>query len=493
MSEFKKNVVSGIGWSFVNQVAVQALNLLITLVLVRYITPGQFGTLGMVTVLTGFAYAFLNFGFASALVQKKEVSEKDRSTIFVLSLASGLFLYVLFFVSAGAIASFYGKPELRTLIRFVALNFLMLSLGIVQSSMLTRALNFKRLALINITSIVVAGISAIVVAVQGGGVWSLVVQSLVLSGLNAVLFFFFSGVRVQFGFDRSAFRSMFSFGGNAAADSMLSYWARNLDNLLIAKFLGDVSLGLYAKAYAVMLLPLVNFSQVISKVLFPSFSSIQQDRKKIKRVYLKVTRIIAFVTFPAMVILWALAENFVHVFFGANWVDMIPILQVLCWLGIPQSILTLNGSIYLALGRADLAFRVGLFLKLSLAIGFIVGLWQGGLIGLAIGYAIAGTINFYPSFYFAGRLVDLRFGELLTQLSRLIIATAIVGAAIFQLKQAGMFAASGMLLELLALTAIGVVIYFVILLVFRAPVLKELKAELAGLRQRKSAVRQSPT
>ncbi len=477
MSDFKKNVVSGISWSFVNQVAAQVLNLLITIILVRFITPGEFGTLGMVTVLTGFAYAFLNFGFAAALIQKDEVSEKDLSTVFFVSITSGIFLYGLFFISAGPIAQFYAKPELKTLVRLIALNFLILSLGIVQSSILIKKLHFKKIAQINIFSIVVSGATAVVLALQGYGIWSLVVQSLVLSFLSTTLFLLFSGIKVRLGFDRTAFRGMFNFGGHAAADSMLGYWARNLDNLLVAKYLGDVSLGLYSKAYSVMLLPLVNFSQVISKVLFPSFSMIQQDKEKIKRIYLKITRIIAFVTFPVMIILWALSENIVLVIFGDAWAGMIPVLEILCWLGIPQSILTLNGSIYHSLGRADLAFRVGLWLKLNLVIGFVAGLYYGGLIGLAWGYTIAGMINFYPGFYFAGRLINLYMIEQLSNLKSVIISTLVAGGAIFVLKQMAWLSSLGLAWELLLLTMMGLVTYVLLLYMLRAPVLKELREE----------------
>ncbi len=133
MSDFKKDVVRGIGWSFINQIASQVLSLLITIVLVRFVSPGEFGTLGMVTVLTGFANAFLNFGFAATLVQKEEINDKDISTVFTVGLVSSLLIYAVFFFSSGAIAAFYDKPELQTLVKVIALNFLVLSVGVVQS------------------------------------------------------------------------------------------------------------------------------------------------------------------------------------------------------------------------------------------------------------------------------------------------------------------------------------------------------------------------
>ena len=477
MSDFKKNVVSGIGWSFVNQIASQILSLIITIVLVRFVSPEEFGTLGMITVLTGFANAFLNFGFAASLIQKESVTDADLSTVFTVGIGSSVVLYTLFFLGAESIAGFYDKPELTELIRVVALNFLILSFGLVQSSMLIRRLQFKKIALINISSLLLAGVAAISMAVSGYGVWSLVVQSLLFAAISGALFWIMSGVTVRVKFHLASFKEMFNFGGHAAADSVLGYWARNLDNLLIAKFLGDFALGVYSKAYSVMLLPLVNFSQVASKVLFPSFASIQHDKPQIKRIYLRITRIIAFVAFPIMAILWALSENFVYVVFGAAWVAMIPVLEILCWLGIPQSILALNGSIYHSLGRADLAFRIGLFLKLNLAIGIIAGLYFGGLLGLVIGYAIAGAVNFYPSFYFAGRLIDLELKELLQNLSKIIAGTVVAGASAFYFKTAGWVKEVGMAGEFLIVAGLAVTIYILVTTWLKVSVLREIKEE----------------
>jgi PST family polysaccharide transporter len=160
---------------------------------------------------------------------------------------------------------------------------------------------------------------------------------------------------------------------------------------------------------------------------------------------------------------------------------MIPLLEILCWLGIPQSILTLNGSIYHSLGRADLAFRVGLILKLNLVIGFVAGLYFGGLLGLALGYAIAGTVNFYPSFYFAGRLIDLKLGEQLKNLQGIVGCALARGIFVFAAKQGRLLEGWGLLQELLVLTAGGAVLYLLLLFLFKIPVLDELKVELRGV------------
>ena len=142
--------------------------------------------------------------------------------------------------------------------------------------------------------------------------------------------------------------------------------------------------------------------------MFPSFSVIQEDKQKIREVYLKITRTIALVTFPLMFGLFVLVKPFVMVVFGPKWTEMIPLLQVLCLLGIPQSIGTLNGNLYLSQGRADLQFRISLILKANILLSIIVGL-RWGVMGVAIGYTIASLINSYPSISYAVRLINMTF------------------------------------------------------------------------------------
>jgi PST family polysaccharide transporter len=211
------------------------------------------------------------------------------------------------------------------------------------------------------------------------------------------------------------------------------YWTRNADNLLIGKYLSSDSLGIYSQAYRILLFPVSNISGVINQVFFPSFSKIQDDKPKIKKYHLQLTRAVAFITFPLMVGLYSTSSHFVLALFGAKWSGMIAIIQIFCVLGINQSIMALNGNLYLSQGRADLQFRVGIIFKLNIIIGIIVGL-QWGIMGVAIGYAIASLINVYPNFYFAGGLVDLSFKELVINLTPVTIVSLSMGGIVLLIE-----------------------------------------------------------
>ena len=247
-------------------------------------------------------------------------------------------------------------------------------------------------------------------AYWGFGVWSLAVHS-VIGSIATVLFLWnLSNWRPDFTFSWGAVKDLLGFSTNLLGTQILNYWVRNIDNLLIGRFLGTSALGLYSRAYSIMLYPLVNVSRVISRVMFPALSIIRDEKDRVKNLYLRMTRVIAMITFPLMAGLFVTAEPLVLTLLGDRWTDIIPLLKIFTVLGALQSIGTLNGNLYLSQGRADLQFRVSLFLKANVIFAIVIGL-RWGIIGVATCYAMASVINSYPAFYFAGRLVNITYFE----------------------------------------------------------------------------------
>jgi PST family polysaccharide transporter len=178
-----------------------------------------------------------------------------------------------------------------------------------------------------------------------------------------------------------------------------------------------------------MLFPLYNISWALSGVLFPSLSIIQNDKIRVKKIHLQVTRTIALLTFPMMAGLFVTTESFVIAIFGPQWSEMIPILRIFCVLGMAQSIVTLNGNLYLSQGRTDLQFKLGIFLKVIVIMGIVIGL-RWGVTGVAIGYTVAWFITIYPAVFFAGKLVKLTFSELVKSLSSIFICATLMAVLV---------------------------------------------------------------
>lgn len=432
MNEFRYRTLNGIAWSVVSQVGRQVLTFVIGVILARLLSPREFGLVAMITVITGFATIFAELGFSAALIQKQDVRQEHLSSVFWINLGSGLVLMLIFMIGSHLVADFYHEPLLVPLTMLISINFLIMSLNIVQKTLIAKRLDFRTLSIVEITSVGTAGTIAVAMAWLGFGVWSLAVHSVIISILSAALLWKFSNWRPDFTFKWEAVKNLLGFSTNLLGTQTLNYWVRNLDNLLIGRFLGTIALGVYGRAYSIMLFPLTNISQVISRVMFPSFSIIQKEKIRVKHLYLRMTRVIALVTFPMMMGLFVMVEPFVLAIFGQHWAAMIPILKILCLLGMTQSIGTLNGNLYLSQGRADLQFKVGLFLKANIIFGIVIGL-RWGIIGVASCYAIASLINFYPAFFYAGRLVNIRCSELLRNLSSVFICAIIMGAAVWAL------------------------------------------------------------
>ena len=429
-SQFKERTISGIGWSVVSQLGTQSMQLIIGVTLARLLTPNDFGLIGMILVFTGFANIFTDLGFGSAIIQKKDVSQEHYSSVFWLNIGTGFVLMMVFIGLSPLIGKFYGESVLVPLTMVTSSNFLIGSFGIVQTSILKKDIDFKKIALINMTALLISGIAGISMAFMGLGVWSLVWQSILLSFIQVIILWFVTAWRPSLSFNKKAVKELIPFSINLLGFTSINYWLRNGDNLLIGKVLGDGALGIYSKAYSIMLLPLRTVSSTISRVMFPAFSSIQEDRQRIARAYLTITRTIALITFPMMIGLWVVSEDFVLLIFGDQWADMIPLLQVFCFVGLVQSIGTLNGNLYLSQGRTDLQFKVGTIIGI-LGIGAIVIGLNWGIRGVAYAYGAFSLLAVYPSIAIAVALIDLKFLVVAKNLAAITLCSLGMGIAVW--------------------------------------------------------------
>ncbi len=308
--------VQGVGWTGTSRIIRLLLQLGITALLARLLTPNDFGLLAMVFVFTNLVMIFRDFGLTAALIQRKGLTEEHLSSSFWINVLTGLLLALLLVVLAPAIAYFYGEDRLTTIIMVLASTFFISSFGIVQVALFTKELNFKPLAIVEILAVAISGIAAVVLAFSGFGVWSLVWYQVISSFVTVFFLWNFSSWRPKLLFRWQRVKELLGFGLNLTGFNLVNYFGRNLDNLLIGKFLGVNPLGFYNLAYRLLLFPLQNISSVTGRVMFPSFSAIQDDKSKVRYAYIKTTRYIATVTFPLMVGFLVVAPQFVIVIFG---------------------------------------------------------------------------------------------------------------------------------------------------------------------------------
>lgn len=468
----------GLKWSFINQFVSLGVHFIVSIILARLISPSEFGLLGMVSIFINFASIFIDFGFGSVLIQKDKVSKEDLNTVFVCNLFIGVILYTTFFFLSPVLANFFDEPRLILVTRIVSLSFLISPFGAGRSAMVSKEMNFKLSTKISLSSLFASSVLSIVMASNGYGVWSIVFQSLASSLIYVTYYWIESDLKPSLKFNTASFKSMISMSSNLVADSVINYWTRNADNLLVGKYLGSEALGVYSRAYSLMLLPLTNISKVIIRVMLPSFSMIKNDKVEIKRIYLRICETIAAITFPLMFGLSAVADLFVLGVLGEEWISMVPLLRILSIVGALQSILTLNGSIYVSQGKANIAFRVTLVFNILFLAGFVTGMYYGGLYGIAVSYFITSILGAYPNFYFAARLIDTGFKDLYGRLCKTFIASFLMFTFVSSINYFGVFSDHHIIIRLILCALSGIIFYFASIFILDIKIYFELKSKI---------------
>ncbi len=453
----QRDVVKALGWAAAPKLLVQPLTFGVGVVLARLLSPEDFGLVGMVTVLSGFSLMFVDSGFASALIQRDTITDRETSSVFWLNLGVGSALAVLIAALAPLVASFYKEPELLMLTRAVALQFVLSALAVVPAALLRRDLAFKALGLRDVAAAVAGGGVAVVMALSGYGVWSLIGQILVNALATAVLVWAACPWRPRWTFDWAAVRDLLGFSGNVLGFNVINYWTRNADYLIIGRVIGAASLGLYTRAYQTMMLPITQLTGKLSSVLFPAMARYQDDLPRLKRGYLRAIGITGLITIPLMVGLFILADPFVRAVYTDKWAGVVPILQILCLVGIKQPLGSITGVLYLSQGRADLQFRWNLVINVSAVAAFAMGA-QWGVLGVAIAYAIHQYVFWYPSIRIPGALIGVSFYDFVRSISGVIACSALMATAMLGVDRfVGDW--SSPWIALLSLTAVGVGVF----------------------------------
>jgi len=458
MNNLRQRTLMGLGWNGAARLLGQLLQLAATVILARLLSPKEYGLLGMVLVFTGFASFVADMGLGASIIQRSTVTERHLNSVFWLNVATGLALTAVFALAAPLIARFYQEPQLRLLTAAIALSFFLGSLNVVQVALLDKALNFRTKFWIETVSSVASGAVAVVLAFSGAGVWALVGQTLTQAAVRVLMMWSQSSWRPAWSFDFAAIRELMRFSGHLVGFGVVIYWSQNVDKLVIGRWIGSAALGIYSLADKLMRLPIASVTDVTTSVMFPALSFIQDDVESVRRAYLRATRMIALITFPAMVALGVLAEPAILVVYGPKWRGSIVILQLLCFAGLVQSATNTAGWIFMSQGRTDVLFRIGIYTTAVRAIGVLIGS-HWGLMGVAWAYVLGGYLFvWYPVWSRAGRIVNLSFTALLRNVAGPLGCAALMGVLLW-LSDRWLFGAWVVELRLGIQIVLGVLLY----------------------------------
>lgn len=399
MTSVKKELFSGVTYTAASQYLGILISLIVAGILARLLSPQDFGVVAIATVIITFFGIFSELGIAPAIIQNKELTNKELNEIFSFTIWMGLIISACFFVASWAIASYYKDSKLILICQLLSVNLFFAAINIVPNALIFKNKKFQFIAIRSIFVQITGGTIAIVAALLGAGVYALLINPI----FSSIFIFLFSirqyPQKVYLTWGAESMKKILSFSLYQFFFNVINYFSRNLDKLLIGRFMGLSPLGYYDKSYRLMMLPLQNITAVLTPVMHPVLSNLQNDLQQLERSYLKVVRFLAFIGFPLSAFLWFSAYEVMMIVFGNQWEPSVPAFQILALSVGIQIILSSSGSIFQAANATKIMFISGLLSAILNVTGILVGIFVfNTLEAVAWGICISFATNFIQSY-----------------------------------------------------------------------------------------------
>lgn len=409
MSEsLKQKTVKGVSWSFAEQLLTRGVNFVIGILIARILSPTDYGLVGMLGIFFGLSQLFIDGGLTSALIRTKNPSEKDYSTVYLINIGLSIFFYFLLFFCAPLIADFYNQPLLTPLTRTVALTFVISSVSSIQGTLLTIKVDFKTKAYISIIASLGSGLTGIVCAYKGMGVWALVAQSLASAGLISILTLCFVHWIPILRFSVNSFKKLFSYSSKILAASCISVIYDNSYPLVIGKRFTAADVGQYSRGGQFPGIADSIITSALNRVAFPVLSQIQDDNERLLHIYEKYIQLSCFLIFPVMMGLCGCARPLISVLLKEQWLACVPLMQILCFGKMLNGITTINLNLLYVKGRSDLVLRLEV-LKKTIAFSILFFSMFFGLKGMCCGQVLYAYIALYLNTHYTKKILGYSF------------------------------------------------------------------------------------
>lgn len=464
MSEAK--VISSFIWKFLERTGTYLMQFIIQLVLARILLPEEYGIVAIVTVFITIANVFVQTGFNTSLIQKKDADDLDFSSVCYLSLFVALILYVLLFFSAPYIADFYNISLITPVLRVLSLNLFLGAFHSVQNAYVSRKMDFKRYFYSSLVAIIISGIVGIIMAYNGFGIWSLVTQQLLNMAFVIIILLFVIKWKPKLCFSFKRTKQLFSYGWKLLVSSLIDNLYTNLYDLIIGKKYTTSDLAYYNRGKQFPYLIIANVNGSISSVLLPAMSKKQDDKNCVKEMTRKAIVISSFVMFPLMFGLIAVAKPLVSFLLTDKWIDCVPFLQILCLSYVWWPIHTANLQAINSLGRSDIFLKLEIIKKV-IGILIIVITVPFGIYALALGQVVTGILSSFINAYPNKKLLNYSYFEQIKDIAPSFVVSIIMAALIYPIT----FIKTNSLFIIIIQVVAGIVIYGIINFIFKNEIL----------------------
>lgn len=421
----KKKAAAGMVWTALQKYSKMIIQFISGIILARLLTPYDYGCIGMLYIFMVLAEAFIDGGFGSALIQKKQPTQVDYSTIFWWNIGMSVVLYAVLYLCAPAIARFYKIPELSLVLRVQGIILFIYAFNIIQRNQLRKRLNFKVISIVSITTAIISLTVTIIMAYQGYGVWSLVAQNVLTAFIPTIVFWFYMKWRPIWTFSLKSFRELFSFGFYMFLTLILNRFSQQIQGLLIGKFYNAATMGYYSKALHTEKLASTSISQIMTQVTYPLYAAVQDDKAAMSNMIKRLTMTLSYITFPLLFILLLCAKPIFVLLYSDRWIESVPYFQVLCIAGLAYCLQSVNLQTISAIGKSRTMF-VWTVVKRVVGIGFVIGglvLW--GMNGLLVGLVLNTWLAYFVNIGLVSKHIGYKWWRQLLDLLPITIASII--------------------------------------------------------------------
>jgi teichuronic acid exporter len=418
---------SGVRWLLVGNIGGQFLQFAFGVVLARLLVPAEFGMVVTMQVLTGFVGMFASGGMGQSLIRAKDVDADDFNAVFTMQLSLGVLIYLGFFVSAPWVATFFKDPVYSNLLRVSALSFVMRPFSLIRIAWLSREMDFKKRSLIDLLGGIVAGVSSVLMAAAGMGVWSLTVSGLVGAAVATLLLTYATPLRLRLRFDFESSRRHSAYGFKTTANDFLTYLIEQSVNLILSRLAGPGLVGLFNKAESLARMPNRLLTPPTGQTVFRAMSKVQDDLDQTKYLFYRTITLLMVYIFPFLIGLWWIAEPFVRLVYGEKWEPCVEPMRIMILIGFLRTLATPCGVLLAAQNRLNQQMIAQTASLATTIVACLIGL-NWGLQGVA--WAAVGTATIFTAYAYVlvYRTIPTRVEELLRAATPALMLSAILFA-----------------------------------------------------------------
>ena len=426
VDSLKKQAVKGVVWSAVERFSVQGIQFVLSIIIARLVAPSEYGLIAMLGIFMAIAQTFIDSGFSNALVQKKDRTEVDFSTVFYFNIVVALLVYLILYFSAPYIALFYKEPLLDIITKWVGVNIIISAFSIVQRAKLTIQLDFKTQAKASLISVVASGVLGIFLAYYGYGVWALVTQALLNNLLDTLLLWLFAHWMPKWKFSYQSFKQLFSFGSKLLLSGLLHSVYLNLYTLVIGRKYSATDVGYYNRSYSIAQYPSVNIVMIISRAIYPLQCEMQDDDERLTRSFIQYLRMSCYIIFPLMMGLAVLAKPLVLLLLTERWLPAAKLISILSIAYMWYPVMVINNQILNVKGRSDYFLKAEIVKKV-LAVLILVITMQYSLTWLCLGIVFYNILDIIIIIYFVKKVILTSYLSQIKSLFPIFFITMVMG------------------------------------------------------------------